>query len=150
VEATNQEVPALRRLGGFCRQIQKGQGKADPGHPRHRQALGVELAPRPRPTRLQVARFRRLQEIGCIACRLDGHAGTPADIHHLTDSGRRRGHEATIPLCPWHHRGVGGSALLSLLGPSRALHRAAFRARYGEDRALLAQVEALIAALDSN
>ena len=57
------------------------------------------------PTKKDLARFRKLQDIGCIACRYDGHNGVPADIHHLLN-GYRIGHSATIPLCPWHHSGV--------------------------------------------
>jgi hypothetical protein len=100
-----------------------------------------------------------LQDIGCLACRLEGEhrgedrRGTPADIHHLLNAGRRIGDHATIPLCPWHHRGVPPSGLPAAsataaaeaqLGPSYARNPAAFTARYGSQADLLALAEDLL------
>jgi hypothetical protein len=61
-------------------------------------------------------RIDRFRHIGCIACLIEGdkrgmrRRNTSYDIHHLNEGGKagqkRRGDAFTIPLCPWHHRGV--------------------------------------------
>ncbi|WP_422491372.1 Ref family recombination enhancement nuclease [Endozoicomonas sp. ALE010] len=46
-------------------------------------------------------------QLGCIACRISGMSGTPAEVHHQrsgTGAGRRASHFDTMPLCPGHHR----------------------------------------------
>lgn len=52
-------------------------------------------------------RFKKLKDFGCVLCYLQGYPGTPAEIHHVrTEVGwGRDGHQNTIPLCPYHHRG---------------------------------------------
>lgn len=100
-------------------------------------------------------RFEKLKALGCIACRKQGRISFPVDIHHLNLGGRagnkRRGDAYTIPLCLWHHRGVVGSPRATvqtrqLLGPSLAKQSKAFRAQYGTDEELLAEVNELIGA----
>lgn len=100
-------------------------------------------------TKADRRRFIDLQMVGCIACRLEGLAddASPesADIHHITMGGRRLGHDYTIPLCPWHHRGVGvtglpDSVLEAVKGPSLARSKRAFVARYGTELCLLEHV----------
>src|SRR5262245_9974617 len=104
-------------------------------------------------------RFRRLKEMGCIACWKDGRMNVFPEIHHLNLGGRagqkRRGDEFTIPLCVWHHQGhvpTAGALSISeraeLWGPSLKLHSKAFRARYGADDALLKRVNGLIRQMD--
>jgi hypothetical protein len=96
-------------------------------------------------------RFELLQEVGCVACLIEDELQgqlrlslTPSDVHHLLSGGRRKGHQSTIPLCPWHHRGVGAMGLWqtrALYGPSMATEPRAFRDRYGTQAELLARVE---------
>lgn len=53
----------------------------------------------------------RVAAIGCIVCLQSGHAGTPAQVHHIrTGQGgaQRAPDELTIPLCPEHHTGASG------------------------------------------
>lgn len=50
-------------------------------------------------------RYQSLQEIGCMACREYGFY-QPADMHHQLSGNKRIGDEATVPLCPYHHRNV--------------------------------------------
>jgi hypothetical protein len=103
------------------------------------------------PTEAERRRFRDMQEIGCIACALEGwwrHEDrwqTPGDIHHIV-KGYRIGHNATICLCPWHHRfvsPVGYWRKLSIVtikemyGPSLADSPRGFHDRYGSDATLL-------------
>jgi hypothetical protein len=104
-------------------------------------------------------RFRRLKELGCIACwyeRLARPPGPP-EIHHLNLGGKagqkRRGDEFTIPLCAWHHQGrllPGRTSIdmFALFGPSLARQSRAFRERYGTDDELLSLVNRRIARLD--
>jgi len=70
-----------------------------------------------------------------------GRYSQPADIHHLTSGGRRRGDEATISLSPWHHRGLteNGSKqhYSGLYGPSFAHGRRGFQEFFGSDDYLL-------------
>lgn len=98
-----------------------------------------------------ITRYDRLQRIGCVACRKNGRY-SQVDVHHLVDKGTRKhsgGNKATLPLCPWHHRGVPvdgylcGSMCL-LYGPSLALQKREFKRRFGTERELLAEVDALI------
>lgn len=84
----------------------------------------------------------RLQDIGCLACRQDGNFHVPSDLHHPTDGGRRLGDDIVIPLCPFHHRGVGMPPFPG--APSLALSKRLFVQRYGTERELLAETERLM------
>ena len=104
-----------------------------------------------KPTKAQQARFDALKRMNCIACEKEGEQAL-AEIHHLVDKGYRKhsgGHDATIPLCKWHHRGesiYGARASEEMFGPSLALSKRAFVERYGSERELLAEVNARLAA----
>jgi hypothetical protein len=103
------------------------------------------------------ARFDALRGLGCLCCRMNRYHPdflaclAPIEIHHLNGGGhhgqKRRGDEFTIPLCSWHHRGVGGpaKAWTALYGPSWAKGSKPFRAVYGSDDELLALANRLIA-----
>ncbi len=99
------------------------------------------------PTKADLARFDAFRRIGCVACRKEDLGITPADVHHLLSGGRRLGHQHSIPLCPWHHRGAAiGSRrdMAANYGPSLAHGSKAFRARYGSDEHLLEYTNDLI------
>lgn len=57
----------------------------------------------------------RVSRMGCIACELVGHYGTPSQVHHVrkTLGWGRDSHLDTIPLCPEHHTGKTGVHTLS-------------------------------------
>ena len=99
-----------------------------------------------KPTKAQEARFHAIYEIGCIVCRKMRRGWVPCHVHHLTIGGKhgqkRRGHDYTIGLCPWHHVGVLGDATKD--GPSYAKQARAFRERYGDDDVLLEQQNSAI------
>lgn len=97
-------------------------------------------------TKADRKRFEALRNLGCIACRLDGFPGIPAEIHHITDCGRRMGHQYSIPLCVWQHRGVAESIYDHFKGPSLALSKRDFVERYGTELELLAKVNRMIGA----
>lgn len=104
-----------------------------------------------RPTLAESARMGRIKALGCVACHVnralglyDACPGWPyADAHHLLSGGRRRGHEFTIALCPWHHRtmppvqGMGTEDAIAVYGPTLERQKA-FRDYYGTDDELLA------------
>lgn len=102
-------------------------------------------------TKSEQARFDNMKDLGCIACILDGQIEAfsinprlQPDIHHMLSGGHRISHEATVPLCYWHHKGevepYSGLTLKVMLpyyGPSWHKHRRAFRERYGSDAELI-------------
>lgn len=101
------------------------------------------------PTKEHQRRFQLMQHFGCVACYLEGRPGNPADVHHLLSGGRRIGHDASIALCCWHHRGV--HSMLSdrhaadIMGPSLAKEPRKFQHRYGHDAVLLKLQNELLA-----
>jgi hypothetical protein len=99
-----------------------------------------------------LSRFDQLQRIGCIACRILG-VFSQADVHHVLTGGRRTGHQDTIPLCPYHHRGVIGCVMgvengkpAFDPGPSLANGSKTFHKFFGTQQELLAHVNQLIGA----
>jgi hypothetical protein len=79
--------------------------------------------------------------IGCIACLIDGHPGTPGAVHHLLRGGQRIGHMHTICLCdPGHHQNGAQFGKVS-----RHPWKARFEAKYGTEEELLAATLALVA-----
>lgn len=101
-----------------------------------------------KPTKAQQARFDALKEIGCICCwNFAGWYRVP-EVHHITQGMKRLGHDATLPLCPRHHRGLfdGDTAhAMTVLGPSLAHSKRVFVATYGAELELLETVNAMIA-----
>ena len=105
------------------------------------------------PTKAQAARFDAILETGCVVAHSLGLGYVPCEIHHLTVGGRhgqkRRGHDYTIGLNPWSHRGVpfGGMSAArceELFGPSYARQPRRFRDEIGSDEYLLAVQNTLI------
>jgi hypothetical protein len=79
--------------------------------------------------------LNKVAELGCIVCYNNGHAGTPAEIHHINANGMgmRSDNYSVIPLCPYHHRNGGyGEAVHAGL--------VAFEKKYGTEAELLKQV----------
>lgn len=86
-------------------------------------------------------RWKRFPDIGCVCCKLQGRYAVP-EVHHLLSGGRRRGHAATIPLCPAHHRGLLYDAavhLASVAAGSKSFHRI-----FGTDNELLELTDTLL------
>lgn len=97
-----------------------------------------------------IERFAQLYAMGCIVSRLYFDRWEPAEIHHLVEGRKRLGHQFTIPLSPWFHRGVPPADLrpseaAKILGPSLAMSKRDFVARFDTERNLLAKVDELIA-----
>lgn len=82
-----------------------------------------------------------ISRLGCVVCLLQGHPGTPAEIHHLLRGGRRIGHLWTLPLCaPGHHRYGDGSSKVS-----RHPWKSQFEQAYGTEAELLKKTQRLVA-----
>lgn len=114
-----------------------------------------------KPTKAQQSRLDAIHSMPCCACRLeDVSQPSKTEAHHLVDKGYRihsGGHDATLPLCGWHHRGdVRGCQVLcnpptmanaeKAYGPSLAMNKKAFVAKYGSERELLEQFNAAMEA----
>jgi hypothetical protein len=87
------------------------------------------------------ARFQdQVRQLGCIACRQMGIAGSPCDIHHILSGGRRMGEMFVLGLCPRHHRsGADNHAWVS-----RHPWRVKFEKRYGTEMSLLEKTRELV------
>jgi len=86
-------------------------------------------------------RIRKLKELGCVACYIQfGEWGTPSDAHHLTETGRRVGHDATIPLCKDHHKGATSKNIKISIHHNTAK----FEEAYGTQEELLELVNKMI------
>lgn len=95
-------------------------------------------------------RWDRLRDYGCAACRRLDMIRSP-EMHHILSGGRRMGHDHTIPLCAWHHRGepypldISAKFVEEILGPSMARNKKAFVARFGSEQDLLDKVNEWLA-----
>ena len=93
------------------------------------------------PTVEEKAWMDTITALGCIACLIDGHPGTPGAVHHLLRGGQRIGHLHTICLCdPGHHQNGGP------LKVSRHPHKTRCQAKYGTAAELLARTKTLVGA----
>ncbi len=91
------------------------------------------------PTVQEKAWMDAITALGCIACLIDGHPGTPGAVHHLLRGGQRIGHLHTICLCdPGHHQNGGP------LKVSRHPYKARFEERYGSEASLLERSRKLV------
>ena len=92
-------------------------------------------------TKAESAFQSSVRDLGCIACIVTGVRGTPCDIHHMLDGGRRIGEMDVLGLCPTHHRGgFCGHEFVS-----RHPYRVAFEKPYRTEQELLALTHRLIA-----
>lgn len=101
-----------------------------------------------KPTRAESAWIDTVKRLGCLCCIARGYPHDPdgpaVEAHHLLSGGIRRGHEHTVGLCAWHHRGrliVQGwthAHHRELLGPSLAEGSVPFHEAFGDDDALMA------------
>ena len=76
---------------------------------------------------------REVRDLGCIICLLQGHPGTPCEIHHILSGGRRISEMAVLGLCPGHHRGGNGEGRFI----SRHPFRMRFERAYGTESELI-------------
>lgn len=98
-------------------------------------------------TKAEKTHLSKVAAFGCLCCAIDGRGWQPANIHHIREGygiGQRAPHTETLPLCEGHHQGLLDTTKL-------AFHRrpAEWRARYGQERELVAAINATIAKLDA-
>lgn len=94
----------------------------------------------PPPTAEQRRRWELIRADGCVACHVWGAGFMLAEIHHLKSGNVRMGHDYTVGLCPWHHRGVRAfpqHEMEQAHGPSLANGVKTFWNEYGSDEWLL-------------
>lgn len=94
-------------------------------------------------------RWALFRHTGCIVTRLKFGVYNDYDVHHLVEGGRRLGHQYTIPLNPWYHRGVPPTDMTvadaeEFYGPSLARNKRAFAAAFKTERELLEIVDAML------
>lgn len=70
-------------------------------------------------------------QVGCIACRLDGRFNDYVSIHHIDGRTKSDAHFLVLPLCGHHHQ-VGGHGWLTL-----HINKARFTEYYGSEKDLL-------------
>jgi hypothetical protein len=108
-----------------------------------------------KPTKAQSERMNTLSGMRCICCEAENVSQPfPTEIDHLVDYGYRKhsgGHDATIPLCAWHHRGITqgrtADSMKAAYGPSFELQKRLAVLWYGTKRELLAIVDARLRAV---
>ena len=71
------------------------------------------------------------QEVGCIACRLDGNINTHVSVHHCHGRTKQGAHMQVLPLCGSHHQ-TGGEDV-----PSIHPWKARFEQKYGTQEELM-------------
>lgn len=106
-----------------------------------------------KPTKAQQKRLDALHQMPCMACVKEGvEQPFPTEAHHIVDKGYRKhsgGHDATLPLCAWHHRGLQKDGWLKIemearYGVSMALNKRAFEAKHETQRVMLSRVNTLL------
>lgn len=98
------------------------------------------------PTVAQRQRMDAIKDIGCVIAQALGLGFVSCEIHHLIVGGKhgqkRRGHDFTIGLNSWSHRGepfngMSADTREQLFGPSYAKQQGRFRQEVGNDDYLL-------------
>jgi hypothetical protein len=98
-------------------------------------------------------RLDAIHKLPCMACVQEGvFQPNRTTAHHVVSQSYRRlsgGHSSTIPLCEHHHLGtplpdMSKSEMAMVYGPSLALNKRAFTAKYGSERELLERINAVI------
>lgn len=76
------------------------------------------------------------KQVGCIACRIEGHFNDYVSIHHIDGRTKPGCHKRVLPLCAGHHQdGAGEDKSMIAVHP----HKARFEQRYGSQEALMTQ-----------
>lgn len=76
---------------------------------------------------------RLVNEIGCIACRIDGAPNFHCSIHHIDGRTKPGAHMRVLSLCAGHHQDGYGAPGLIAVHPFKAR----FEAQYGPQLELL-------------
>ena len=91
------------------------------------------------PTKAEKSYWDRLvNEVGCIACLIDGNENHHVSIHHVFGRTKKGAHMNVLPLCEFHHQTGGESA------PSLHPWRNRFAEKYGTEVELMAMCNKLL------
>ena len=92
------------------------------------------------PTRTEKLYWSRLvNEVGCIACRIDGRINHQVSIHHIDGRTKPYAHSNVLPLCAEHHQTGGETA------PAIHPWKRRFEDKYGKQYALQVMCNELLA-----
>ena len=100
-------------------------------------------------TKAQQSRFDAIKEGPCLACKKLHLQSFYPEIHHLLSGGIRRGHDYSIGLCSYHHRGhidarSNTTFIRNTYGPNLFDEAKKFHAEFGSDDELLEMQNQLI------
>lgn len=99
------------------------------------------------------SRLDAIHRIPCVCCAsMKVEQPFQTECHHIVTNGYRRlsgGHQSTIPLDAWHHRGLcldgwSSSEMAKAYGPSLALSKRSFIITFGTELQLLEQTNRLL------
>lgn len=95
-------------------------------------------------TPAQKKRMELIKVLGCVACVLKNWPDVQCEVHHVVEGRVRLGHDQTIGLCTWHHRGESGDYtkqyMMGMIGRSLAHGSRGFAEEFG-DQLLLVKVQ---------
>jgi hypothetical protein len=110
---------------------------------RNREPAAPRMKSRQRtPTKPEKLLWSRMaDQVGCIACHLDGRASPVVSIHHIDGRTKPGCHGKVLPLCAGHHQdATGEDKSLIAVHPDKAR----FERRYGPQMGLLALAHQLL------
>lgn len=110
---------------------------------RSRESAAPRMKTRQRaPTKPEKLLWSRMAEnVGCVACHLDGRCNLVVSIHHIDGRTKPGCHKKVLPLCAGHHQdATGEDKTLVAVHPDKA----EFERRYGPQLELLALVHQLL------
>lgn len=106
-------------------------------------------------TKADQTRLDIIHRMPCIACQIFGrglYCGR-VEAHHIVDNGYRKhsgGHQSTLPLGKWHHRGEPLNTswtvkeMTAMFGPSLAKSKRDFIRVFGTERELLEKIDGVL------
>ena len=92
------------------------------------------------PRKYEKQHMDKVQQLGCIVCRKFHNVFSPAEIHHIGGKTAKNAHLYVLPLCYRHHREGHNNELFV----SRHPYKREFQQRYGTEKELLREVNALL------
>jgi hypothetical protein len=140
--ALARKTPMARGLTGMLavssRQMSARPSKLPPVHKAPKKRSNLKAKERAVSPAEKILWSRMAEEVGCIACLIDGHPNTYVSIHHIDGRTKPDCHNEVLPLCAPHHQQDDSDKMCRI-----AVHpnKARFEARYGSQYELLAQVQ---------
>jgi len=97
-------------------------------------------------------RMELIKGLGCVACVLAQWPDVQCEVHHVVEGRVRLGHDKTMGLCLWHHRGECANGyqgytkqqMSGMIGPSLAHGSYNFAENFGSQATLVAVQDYII------